>query len=274
MFHDKRKAVRLDCDLPVRVEGATGTLDAHLVDISRTGLRMRIPGASLRVHRLSSLAQISRNLTDVLGDGFYGEFHPELLGSLLRKGLTTTRIAKRDWEQTDVEIGCTFSEPLGDEEVGMLGVPLPPIGERDAVAPEQEPAPQVRSAQPATSPEAAEMTTGFSAFIYPAPGKDGRPLLTRTRTVSSGMALLEIEKMGGWDFENLDVGQLVAALDDAYGRDVLLRIVDDGCDLWAGTAEIQDVDVSPDLEGIFLGVAFGRHLRSEELDRLGVPAPA
>jgi len=273
MANDQRKAVRLDCDLPIRLEGTDGLVAAQMVDISRTGLRMRIPGAALRVHRLSSLAQISRNLTEILGEGFFGELHPELLGPLLRKGLITTRIAKRDWEQTDVEIGCSFAKPLEDEEVGMLGVPLPPVGDRRAVARGQAPLPQVREPSP-RSPTASVETKNHTAFIYPAPGKTTQPLVTRTKSLSRGTALLEIEKMGGWEFDNLDVGQLVAALDDAYGHCILLRIVEDGHDLWAGPAEIKDVDVSPGSDGIRLGVSFGRHLRAEELDRLGVPAPA
>lgn len=279
MSQDQRKAPRLSCDLPIRIEGKDGLLHAQLVDISRLGLRMRVPGAALRVHRLSSLAQISRNLTEILGVSFFGELHPDLLGSLLRKGLITTRIAKRDWEQTDVEIGCKFASALNDQEVGMLGVPLSPIGDRRQVARDQAPAPAFREPDPqahTVRKSASEPTEDpvYTAFIYPAPGKSTQPLITRTKSLSSGMALLQVEKMGGWEFDSLDVAQLVAALDDAYGHDILLRIVKEGRDIWAGPGEIKDVDVSPDPEGICLGVAFGRQLRAEELDRLGVPAPA
>ena len=277
MSMEKRQAVRLSCDLPVRLHGEEDPLDARMVDISRLGMRVRIAGADLRVHRLSSLAQISRRLTEALGEGFEAELHPEVLGPLLRKGLVTTRIVKRDWERTDVEIGCAFGTALTDEEASMLGVPLPPVGDRRRVARTRVEAPSTRTPAPGrrSAPSGTPVDTpAYQAFIYPSAGKEGRPLLTRTRTMSRGMAFLEVERMAGWSFDQMDVSQVVVALDDAYGSKVLLRIVSDGEDLWAGPAEIKDVDVNPDPSGIRLGLSFGRELRAEELDRLGLPTPA
>ena len=63
MTQENRQAVRLACDLPIRLEGASGVLDATLLDVSRTGLRLRIAGDLLGVHRLSSLEQIKRGLS-------------------------------------------------------------------------------------------------------------------------------------------------------------------------------------------------------------------
>jgi hypothetical protein len=273
MHQEQRQAVRIQCDLPVRIHGLDGPITAHLVDISRTGIRIRIPGPVLRVHRLSSLAQIAGRLTEGLGEAFAGELHPDLLGSLIRKRLTPTRIAKRDWERTDVEVGCTLDSPLSDVEVGMLGLALPPIGDRRARSREEVHAPSTRPGRSPSRSAPAE-SPSYQAFIYPAAGKSARPLLTRTKTVSRGMAFLEIERLAGWSFDKMDVNELVVALDDAYGSDILLRIVDDGRDLWAGPAEIKDVDVGEQTSAIRLGVSFGRELRAEELGRLGVPAPA
>ena len=286
MTHEKRQAVRLPCTLPLRIKGVEGMVQATLVDISRIGLRLRIPGEALRVHRLSSLVQISRRLHGVLGDSFGAEIQVGDQGVVVRRWLTMTRIAKRDWERTDVEVGCSLSEVLTDEEAQILGVALPQFGVTAETPPEPvDAAPmgagildELCAEEPPADPmepPAHPMEEGvYQAFIYPAPGKTSQPLLTRTESLSPGNAILRVEKMQGWNYENLDVGQLVAALDEAYGTDILLRIVEGDHDLWAGPAEIKDVDVTPDPAGIRIGVSFGRELRTEELDRLGLPTPA
>ncbi|MDA1194925.1 MAG: hypothetical protein O2894_07040 [Planctomycetota bacterium] len=63
-------------------------------------------------------------------------------------------------------------------------------------------------------------------------------------------------------------------LDAAYGAGILLRVVDAEQDLWAGPAEILEVDVRRAPHRILIGVEFGRELRNEELGRLGLPTPA
>lgn len=276
MFHERRQAVRVPCELPIRIEGAQGPLEATLVDVSRTGLRLRIPGSILRVHRLSSLVQVTESLNRVLGEAFQADLNHVVLGSLIRRELKMTRIAKRDWERTDVEIGCLLDVPLDDAEVGTLGVALPPLDGDEDEPP--SPAHELSRARPGRtgaargSPPVSEPIE-HRAFIYPAPGKTGRPLATRTSSVSPGTVVVAIERMQGWSYDDMNVAAVVTALDKAYGSNVLLRIVDGGEDLWAGPAEVKEVDVTPE-PGIRIGLSFGRELRTEELDRLGLPTPA
>lgn len=274
---NRRQAVRVACDLPIRLIGSDTEQIGRIVDLSRTGLRVRIPGTNLGVHRLSSLVQVTRNLTSALGDAFVGHLHHEMLGPLVQRQLTPCRIAKRDWEQTDVEIGCEFDTPLRDEEVGMLGVPLPGVGQEHADASLHGAGPVRRGTDEPrpTRPHIREPEVpSYIAYVYPAPGKTSKPLMTKTCSLTRGMAILSVDEGQGWDLPDLVVSDLVMALDAAYGTAVLLRVVDGEHDLWAGPAELQEVDVAPGTHRIKLGVAFGRELRTEELGRLGLPTPA
>ncbi|MDA1194926.1 MAG: PilZ domain-containing protein [Planctomycetota bacterium] len=192
---NRRQAVRVECDLPVRLHGGAGDEYAgRIIDLSRTGLRLRIPGKLLGVHRLSSLVQVTRRLHETLGDQFRGELHYEMLGPLIQRTLKPCRIAKRDWEQTDVEIGCEFDIGLTAEEVGMLGMPLPAVGAEVAAPGLHGAGPVFRSGgsrhtlrpHPAAEPS-------YVAYLYPEPGKMSQPLATRTQTLSRGMAMLEVD---------------------------------------------------------------------------------
>ena len=272
-----RQAVRVDCDLPVRMNGGKGDYEGTIVDMSRTGLRVRMPGATLGVHRLSSLVQVTRSLHDALGDTFSGDLHHEMLGPLVQRTLTPCRIAKRDWEHTDVEIGCEFDRGLTDEEVGMLGLPLPRVGSEDDPA-DLHVAGPVRRVDGAPEPTGPHLRgpepVERTAYLYPSPGKTSKPLVTRTNSLTRGMAILAVDDGQGWDLPDLAVADLVMALDAAYGTSILLRVMEGEDDLWVGPAELQEVDVTPGSRRIRLGVSFGRELRTEELGRLGLPTPA
>lgn len=272
---NRRQAVRVECDLPVRLHGGKGDYTGHLVDLSRTGVRVRLPGASIGVHRLSSLVQVTQALHDAVGDSFQGDLHHEMLGPLVQRELTPCRIAKRDWEHTDVEVGCEFDRALTDEEVGMLGVALPRLGADETADAPAVAAPTKRDRAAPARPHLREPEpTSYMAYLYPAPGKTSKPLITRTRSLTRGMALLSVDEGQGWELPELAVSDLVMALDAAYGTSILLRVMDGEDDLWVGPAELQEVDVTPGSSQIKLGVSFGRELRTEELGRLGLPTPA
>jgi hypothetical protein len=273
---NRRRAVRIECDLPVRLEADGGDLAVRLVDLSRTGVRLRVPGELLGVHRLSSLAQVTKRLREILGDVFDAELHYEMLGPLVRKTLRPRRIAKQDWEHSDVDVGCHLDQPITDEEAGMLGTPLPTIGSEEipigleGVGPQRREAapPPLRPAPPVRDPQS------FTAWLYPEAGKSSKPLRTETLSLTRGMAMLQVGKGQGWDLHELPVAKVIEALDQAYGTGILLRIVEGPDDVWAGPAEILEVEVAPESCDIRVGVSFGRQLRSEELGRLGLPTPA
>lgn len=275
---NRRQAVRVDCDLTIRLQGVDGEFLARIVDLSRTGLRIRLRGDELGLHRLASLVQITRVLTEVLGDTFYGELHYEMLGPLVKRNLKPTRIAKRDWEHTDIEIGCSFDRPLTGEESGMLGVALPAIGCDDRALELEGAGPLRRKPGERPEPRGPRLNrpepAGYTAYLYPAPGKTAKPLVTRTRSLTRGMAILDITPGQGWESTGPAVSDVIMSFDEAYGTAVLIRIVDGEDDLWAGPAEVKEVDVVPGSVAIKLGLTFCRELRAEELGRLGLPRPA
>ena len=273
---NRRRAVRVACDLPVRLEGIDADLYARVVDLSRTGLRLRMPGEILGVHRLSSLAQVTRHLQQALGKEFTAELHYEMLGPLVRKTLEPTRIAKLDWEQADVEVGCSLGDPLSDEEIGMLGVPVPAIGASEAPDDMVVAGPVHRTPHiaPVRNHRGVQDPDSFTAWLYPEPGKLGQPLCTETISLTRGMAILGVSPPSRASLVKLPVAEVIAKLDCDYGTGILLRIVDGDRDVWAGPAELQEVDVRSTSGDIRLGVSFGRELRSEELGRMGLPTPA
>jgi hypothetical protein len=71
------------------------------------------------------------------------------------------------------------------------------------------------------------------------------------------------------------VVSVVVGLDQSLGCSLTVRMVDGEEEIWVGPGEIKEVDVDASGAGnIRLGVAFGREFRSDELHRLGLPAPA
>jgi hypothetical protein len=256
---NRRLSQRAICGHTIRLS-TTGAdlLHAEMVDVSRSGVRIRIDGNLLGIHRLTPLNRIARELAHLLGKGFEAEFHYEHIGPLVRKRLRLMRIAQRDWQQADVEIGCALDAPLRDEELALLGVTLP--------TPTDAPARLVPSEAP--TPERV-------VWIHPAAGRDTDPLCTHPDHMTRGMAVLRVPDTSRHDFGYMDVVSVVCALDAAFGRHVTLSVVEGADEVWRGPAEIREVDVDErDPSQLRLGVAFRRELRGDELRKLGLPAPA
>lgn len=306
---DQRAAKRIECDFPVRIVAHMHTIDGVACDASRTGLRIRIPGRALGVHRLSNLVQIARRVSSVLGEAFVVELHPDRLGGLVRKTLYPMRIGQRDWESADIELGCRIGEGIADDEAGMLGLALPRVGAEEA-PPELlgVSAPSVRDAEP-TKPTAApriDAPTGvdastvageaapvaefvlkeeefdltgqrrkvnWRAFVKGARGS-GRPaFVTAAELVTPKGAVLRVPDVArlGLDGDVGDVSRFVVALGDAYGDSIALRVMDGARHVWSGPAEIREAEFPPECPGqALLTVSFARELRLAEQREMGL----
>lgn len=259
---NRRREPRVDCDVPARLLAeAHADLDVRIVDVSRTGLRVRVEGHLLGLHRLSSLASVARTVARIFGEEIEAELNHEKLGPLLRRSMKATRIAKRDWEHAYIELGCALTAPLSDEEADLIGIVLPP---------------SVAAAEEAPLQLLGDETSGrFDAVVHAGVGYDASPLTVVADVITSGMAMLKVPDPANHGFAQLDVTSAIVALHEAYGPQVTVEIYDGDQQIWTGPAEITEVDV---LQGAraraHIGIVFGRPLRADELTRMGLPAPA
>ncbi len=264
--NNRRREPRIVCDVPVRMLSEThADLEARVVDVSRTGVRIRIEGHLIGMHRLSSLATVAKTVTRILGDNIEAELNHEKIGPLLRRTMKAIRIAKRDWEHAYVELGCALQHALTDEEGQLLGVSLPP--------------PVSASLQPET-PGNLHLVTDtaggrFQAHIHPGEGHDAPPLAADADVITSAMAMLKVPDPENHAFAQMDVASAIVALHEMYGPKVMVRLVEDEDEVWLGPAEITEVDVfQGERARAHLGIVFGRELGPAELSRLGLPTPA
>jgi hypothetical protein len=289
MSQDKRLAARIDCDIPVRLRTETDEVVALMLDASRTGLRLRVAGHLLGVHRLSSLVQVARGIEQVLGDRFQAELHYEMLGPLIRKNLRPVRIGRRDWETADVEIGCVLEAPLRDEEAGMLGLALPREGASEPpenlkglgptvrAMPKSPARPRVKApsepVEVAAEPSAVPVHEiplppvslvpgpdddvtmrrgrghGNRVWVYPAEGHTGRPMVGLTESISQKELVVMIPSAQELGLTGRSVAAVAMALGNAYGQSVSVKVADGARHLWTGPVKIRELELAPEPAG-------------------------
>ena len=84
----------------------------------------------------------------LLGKSFSGTLLPDRLGSLVTKTFRPIRIGLKGCELPDVDVGCSFSPPLSDDEASLIGLALPLLKQGDA-----EPATAVVGRAPIVAPK-------------------------------------------------------------------------------------------------------------------------
>lgn len=153
---NRRQADRVPVQVPVELDGHAGPLEARTADLSRTGARLRLDLATLGGWQGIDLSGAAALVREILPDTIGVRLHYKVLGPLLYRTITPTRISIPPDAPDHVELGCAFDRPLSLEETTSLGAPLPPV-EGDAEEPllrADQPAPHVREvAPPAPPPE-------------------------------------------------------------------------------------------------------------------------
>ena len=110
---EQRRAARIPCAMPVALLVAGAWRPATLLDVSRTGVRLRVSRPEA---------------TEDLPCRIAAQFHPDRLGDLIRRELSVLRVGVPEHGTSDVEIACELDAPLGDIEVAALALAIPPVG--------------------------------------------------------------------------------------------------------------------------------------------------
>jgi len=130
---DKRRTIRVACNVDVRIRSHGGWLDARAADLSRSGVRLRFEDGALGLIPEATLLDVARRLGAMLPESIEAELGGK--NPVVRR-LRVVRIGKRTQAQEggEVVLGCLFDRPLSDEDARMLGLVLPSEGETWAQA--------------------------------------------------------------------------------------------------------------------------------------------
>ncbi len=225
----QRRALRVPCNLPARVFGRDADVRGTVLDISRMGLRLHVDLAALGCLDGDDLLRLGRVVEQHFGARFNVDLDHEALGQLVRKRLHVVRLGQERGREGTLELGCSFTEPLSDDETRVLDLDLPPMG--------TPPPPPVL-----TGPTARRQ---YEAYLLPTEGYGGRMLPGRTTGLSDTRATFRANPNQGLDLSDREVSTMAMALAREYGPAPVLEIVDGNHQLWAGEARVRHVAAAP-----------------------------
>ena len=270
---EKRSAHRIACELPVLVgHGANERSQGTVVDISRSGVCLRLPGHVLGVHRLSSLVQVARQVSQVLGPRFVTWLGGGEGG--LRRTLEPVRICHRDWSRADVELGCALSTPLTDGDLARLRIELPPAEGScadggDAAADGEDIAP---GAPFGATGETEPRHVGYIVAQEP---HRGRPLQGQTQWLCDREVILMVPRMERTPFGGQDIATLIVAFGRLYGERPLFHVLRGARSLWEGPVRVTEVEIPATGRGpMRIRMRFLEPLSTAALEQLGIAEPA
>ena len=231
---ESRHALRVACQLPIQLRARDKTLTATVLDVSRSGCRIRVTVDLSKSRKIGYLARVH----DVLGRNVSGNLRFDVLGSLIAKRLNIVR-AIPITEMTEIDLGCKFEEPLTDEEATMAGLGLPALGVTEESAYRALVGPRARS-------KSRARTNGgklFEAAILAQENRNLDPLVGATEGMSDGRATIILDLQG--PLSDSDVATLTETLAEAYGDRPTLEVLDGSRVVWTGAISIAEVLVQP-----------------------------
>jgi hypothetical protein len=275
---EKRLAPRVPCSLPVRLGCREGELGGVILDVSRRGVLLSLPMASVGLDETCTLVAIARELGQRLPEVVRAEIlHPD--GTvLLERGVRVVRIGKLDGRSGSIELGCGVDHPLEDEDLGRLGVFAPGAGNGAAGASTRLEAPRVavQAAQGVRPPGAAYGRHALSTCTASVRPTD-RPFLqafaAQPQSLDTNGIVLLVQDRSQLSLPEhaREVASLVIAFDAMYGSVVSIQVKRDRRLVWSGPARIKNASTIlgfPNL--LLLGFEFARPLRPLELTSLGI----
>ena len=122
---EHRRRTRVACSLPARLVIPTMAVEAWVLDASWWGARVRVPGGPFGLYHGSSVSFAAMRIAAALGKAFEGTLLADEAGVAVTRTFRPVRIGLKGCALPDVDVGCSFSPPLTDEEAARLGLALP-----------------------------------------------------------------------------------------------------------------------------------------------------
>jgi hypothetical protein len=275
---NRRKADRVDVGIPVQLRTRAGHVPAEIVDLSRTGLRVRFFIADMPGRISKDPNSIIAQAGELLSPEFDLNMHYKQLGPLVNKQVTPISVGIPTDAEDTIEVCCEFEGLLEDEESGYLELasPLPPVRDSVDVWVDVESEP---------GPEPETQAALVSATIPSRPRQRYRALVsglspdaplsifchTDLVTMIGVRVRLQREDAGLRVSDDVTVSDALAILIARYGSELDLRLVSEIGDVWDGPARFSGVELprnSPD--EVLATIAFNRRLSLSELRGLGM----
>jgi hypothetical protein len=269
----RRGALRVPCRVPVAVLGPKGRLEALVEDMSRTGLRMRIPRSVLTLPALPTLGQVAITLSRAFPEEAWCTFDPARLGDRVRRRTRVVRIVRPLGMNEDLQVGCTLRTPLGEEEGHLLGLTLPAEGD----APEAPSAPAGRGGTAAADGGESRPAERGTAVVISRNGTRKEPFEARLESVAEDGVVLRVSTVSDVGLPPVggDVTASIAAFTDAYGSEMLVRLRSDGREFWEGPVRLENAEVVEERPSeLRLGFAFTEALWPWEREALSLGGSA
>ena len=245
MGSDRRRAARIPCRLPVRIKGHGTPCLAYTKDLSRVGVCLGLPRSQLALPPDADVQQLVRGVNDRLGPVVVAEFHYEVLGALVRKGLRLVRMALPVDDPGHIELGFEFSHAMTEEETSFLGVDLPGVEEHAEV------------------PD-AEIEPAAPLCVYLCPAEDAVDVVPLLAPVVHHGDTSMVVRVGNPRCLPLmpmreDVGGRFEVMAAAYGSRARLLVVHGARPVWFGEASVQAVYRPTARGGFDVELVFDRH---------------
>lgn len=272
-LHDRRRAARVACRLPVRLTRGSHVTYGVTEDLSRAGALVRVPLAALDLSPSADLAEVARRLEQRLGEAFAAEFCWQTLGPLVRKVLRVVRVARVDSDAGVVDLGCELRVPFDALETEALGVGLPPLREDVAAATTAPPTlPDPELAAAAAADAARPRGALRRAVLLPPPERRRPPLLAEACRLGEERVLVALgsPQRLGLTLERQDATGLLVAFDARYGSRLGLLLLEGRQPLWSDAVSVQALELQREHDRLLLSLRLAAPLTPASPEHLGL----
>lgn len=271
---DRRRAARVSCHIPVRLVRGGHVTHGTTEDLSRTGVRVRVPLQDLSLEPDAELSGVARRLDQRLGEACVGEFHWQVLGSLIRKVLRVVRVVRVMEDRALVDLGCELRVPLDVLESEALGVDLPPLAAEWSAAAWNSVPPAEPTSHADGSGNGGDTGPGQRrrAVLMPPRALGRTPLRGLAPEVTEHGIVMTLDESVrlSLQVDRQDATALLVAFDDRYGSEHEVLLLEGDDPIWSGPARVTGLEHRRAAHKMMLTLSLREPLRAEERARLGV----